>query len=123
MFPEFKVMPWLVGFLVAFGILAALVGKKFFLWTFFILIILLGIAGLYDYYQWGYDYGHNLDTTAAISVPGMSYQPPLIGTKILLNFTAYSGPDTGGWVMVIAGVLTGIAIGIELFKNRSPKRI
>src|SRR6187399_2942139 len=43
MFPEFKIMPWLVGFLVAFGIIAALIGKKIFLWTFFILIILLGI--------------------------------------------------------------------------------
>jgi len=123
MFPEFKIMPWLVGVLIAFGLTASLIGKKSLLVTFFVLLILLGIAGLVDYYQWGYDYGHNLDPKAAISVPGMSYQPPMIGTKILLNFTAYSGPDTGGWIMVVAGILTGIAIGIEFFKNRSPKII
>lgn len=123
MFPEFKIMPLLVGVLIAFGLIAAIVGKKSLLWTFFIMIILLGIAGLVDYYRWGYDYGHNLDPKAAISVPGMSYQPPLIGTKILLNFTAYSGPDIGGWMMVVAGALTGAAIVIEYYKNRSHQRI
>ena len=54
-----------------------------------------------DMYQWGYKYGHNLDPTAPIQVPGLSYQPPLIGHKKLLNFDAYSYPDTGGWVFVL----------------------
>jgi copper chaperone NosL len=123
MFPEFKIMPILIGVIIGFGLLATFIGKKSLLWSFFILIVMTGIVGLVDFYRWGYDYGHNLDPKAAISVPGMSYQPPLIGTKVLLNFTAYSGPDIGGWVVVIAGLLTGVAIGIELYKNRSPKRI
>ena len=42
-----------------------------------------------DFYLWEYEYGHNLDPTAPIQVPGMSYQPPLIGYKMLLNFGAY----------------------------------
>ena len=85
---------------------------------FFALLVLAGIAGLYDFYQWGSDYGHNLDPTAPIKVPGMSYQPPLLGTKELLNFVAYSGPDTGGWIMVAAGGLTMAALAIERFKNK-----
>lgn len=63
-----------------------------------------------DFWKWEYDYGHNLDTNAAIKVPGMTYQPPLIGFKQLLNFGAYSVPDIGGWLFVGAGILLLIAI-------------
>jgi len=38
-------------------------------------------------------------------VPGMAYQPPLIGYKQLLNFGAYSIPDTGGWFLTACGLL------------------
>ena len=57
--------------------------------------IFLGAAGIYDFYLWEYDYGHNLSPTAPIKVPGMAYQPPLFGRKKLLNFVAYSYPNWG----------------------------
>jgi len=121
MFPEFKIMPYLVGGIIAFGLLTAIIGKKFMLWMFLVILVLTGAAGLYDFYQWGYDYGHNLDPTAPIKVPGMSYQPPVIGSKKLLNFLAYSGPDTGGWIMVASGILSIIALTFEQLKNKSKK--
>jgi hypothetical protein len=65
---------------------------------------MLGIAGGVDFYLWEYDYGHNLNPEAAIKIPGMSYQPPLIGSKQLANFTAYSTPDTGGIILIGAGI-------------------
>lgn len=110
MFPEFKYMIYLLGFLIGFGLLTAVANKRSLLWMYFILIISAGVGALVDFYLWGYDYGHNLDPTAPIVVPGMSYQPPVIGTKILLNFTAFSGPDIGAWILVasfslVAGVL------------------
>ena len=64
------------------------------------------IVVLYDYYIWGYDYGHNLNPHAAIKVPGMSYQPPLIGSKKLLNFTSTSWPAAGGIVIGISILLS-----------------
>src|SRR5690606_31707096 len=70
--------------------------------------------GLFDFYRWGYDYGHNLDPKAAISVPGMSYQPPIIGYKSLLNFVAYSGPDSGGWVLILAGAIAAALLVGEM---------
>jgi copper chaperone NosL len=73
------------------------------------------LAGLIDFYRWGYNYGHNLDPNAAIQVPGMTYQPPLIGYKNLLNFTAYSGPDVGGWILIASGTLAGLLLGWEQF--------
>jgi copper chaperone NosL len=107
MFPEFDYMIYIVGTLIGSGLLAAGWGTRFALWAFLFLLMLTGAAALVDFYLWGYDYGHNLDPSAAISIPGMSYQPPLIGTKQLLNFTAFSGPDTGGWIFI--GVTAGVA--------------
>lgn len=69
--------------------------------------------------MWEYDYGHDLDPTAAIVVPGMSYQPPLFGSKQLLNFTAHSYPDTGGWVVIGAGLLTVLLLVYETKFNKT----
>jgi copper chaperone NosL len=80
------------------------------------MILFLGAGlGIYDFYRWGHDYGHNLDPKAAISVPGMTYDPPLIGYKSLLNFVAYSGPDKGGWVLVGSGATATALLLWEMF--------
>lgn len=113
MFPEFQFMIYIVGALIAVGLITALVNRHYMLVIYAVLIIACGIAALVDFYLWGYDYGHNLDPTAAIVVPGMAYQPPLIGTKQLLNFTAFSGPDIGGWIFLVSGLL---AIGGLLYE-------
>jgi len=47
---------------------------------------------------------------AIIKIPGMSYQPPLIGSKQLLNFTAISVPDWGAWITGAAFLLGVLAI-------------
>lgn len=118
MFPEFKIMPYILGSLIAIGVISALIGRKFMVWAFFIALAIVGIAGITDYYLWGYDYGHNLDPTAAIIVPGMVYQPPLIGTKELLNFIAYSAPDIGAWIMIGSAVLILLVIFLEFRKSK-----
>lgn len=113
MFPEFKYMTYILGGLIGFGVLVGLVGRRFLMWTYLGVLVTTAIAALIDFYLWGYDYGHNLNPEAAIQVPGMTYQPPLIGTKQLLNFTAYSGPDIGGWIFVISGVMV---LGVIIYE-------
>lgn len=105
MFPEFRFLPYVVGFFMLLGMLVAVTGNRKFLLFYLILTAIGGALAMYDFYQWGYDYGHNLDPSAAIQVPGLSYQPPLFGHKRLLNFDAYSFPDVGGWVVIGAAVL------------------
>src|SRR5688500_13850993 len=91
--PELKYMPWIVVALVVSGLGVAALGRRKALYAWLVAFALLGAAGLGDFYRWSYDYGHNLDAeTAIIVVPGMSYQPPLIGEKQLLNFRAASWP-------------------------------
>ena len=110
MFPEFGFMIYVLGALVAFGLIAAIKGTRTWLWMYVIVLCCGALAGLIDFYAWGYQYGHNLNPNAAIQVPGMTYQPPIIGYKNLLNFTAYSGPDIGGWVMIVSGALCGLLL-------------
>jgi len=121
MFPELKYIGILIGIYIAIGLLTAISGKIALLKVYVFIGISYGVAALYDFYQWGYDYGHNLDPKAAIQVPGMSYQPPVIGYKNLLNFTAYSGPDWGGWLIVAASLFSTILLIYLLVKKRKIK--
>jgi len=104
-FIEFKILPILIGIFSASFLLVALVNSTKFMNVLLVLFILFGIVAMVDFYIWEYNYGHNLDPNAAIIVPGMAYQPPLIGFKQLLNFGAYSIPDIGGWIFIGVGVI------------------
>lgn len=99
---ELKVMPYIIGFFLIFGIFIVIIKKKFLIWLWISLFTIVGIVGMYDFYQWEYDYGHNLSPKAIIKIPGMYYQPPLIGTEQLLNFTASSLPSIGTYAIGIS---------------------
>ena len=116
--PELRFMPVLIGALIVIGLATAVLGKRplLYLWTG--CFALLAVAGLADFWKWGYDYGHNLDPTAAIRVPGMAYQPPLIGSKQLLNFTATSWPASGGLATIVALLLV---VAATLMEWRRPR--
>lgn len=104
-FIEFTVLPYILGFFGLWSIVTGIYFKsKKSVLILLITFALFGILAMYDFWRWEYEYGHNLDPTAAIIVPGMAYQPPLIGFKQLLNFGAYSIPDTGGWLMLTGGI-------------------
>lgn len=114
--PELRLMPWALGGLVAAGLGAAAWGRRKALTAWVALLALGALAGLADFWKWGYDYGHDLDPTAAIKIPGMSYQPPVLGTKQLLNFHATSLPAVGGWIAL--GVLAvGLVLVIREFRR------
>ncbi|NGP88770.1 hypothetical protein [Fodinibius halophilus] len=100
--PELKIMPYIFAFLIATGLMIALWGSRKWIVVWLGLFVLLAIAGLVDFYIWGYDYGHNLNPNAPIKVPGMTYQPPLIGSKQLLNINATSLPHIGFYVALIS---------------------
>ena len=104
-FIEFKILPYCILFFAALFAVTALVRRHRLLNIAFILFVAFGIVAIYDFWRWEYNYGHNLNPNAAIIVPGMAYQPPLIGFKQLLNFGAYSIPDIGGWLFIAAGAL------------------
>jgi copper chaperone NosL len=95
-------MPWVVGFLMAAALVAALVGKRWLIGGWLVAFAVLGTAGLMEFYSWNHDYGHNLDPMAPIKIPGMSYQPPVFGTKQLLNMSTSSYPSWGTLFVALA---------------------
>jgi copper chaperone NosL len=117
-FIEFTVLPYIIGIYGLFFILAGVVGRRKLMYVLLGAFILFGVVAMVDFYKWLYDYGHNLDPTAPIIVPGMAYQPPLIGYKQLLNFLAFSIPDIGGWIFIGCGVLLAYCCVSEWLSTR-----
>jgi len=101
--PELKYMPWILGAVAAWMLVIAWRGGRRQLVAWLVVVAVLGAVGLWDFWRWEYDYGHNLDTeNAAIVVPGMTYQPPMIGSKQLLNFVAAAWPGVGAALLGLA---------------------
>ena len=121
MFPEFRYLTYIVYFFIAFGLAVAVTGSRKLLFSYLLLTVIGGAAAMYDFYQWGYSYGHDLDPKAPIQVPGLSYQPPLFGHKTLLNFDAYSYPDIGGWIVIGVGVVFFLVWFLELRRYKKAK--
>lgn len=108
--PELRFMPWIMGALALSLLAVAWRGGRRALAVWLVAFVIIGAIGLWDFWRWEYDYGHNLDTeNAAIVVPGMSYQPPLIGSKQLLNFTATAWPGSGAMLLGAAWLVTAVA--------------
>ena len=116
--PELKIMPFIIIFLILFGLVSGISGKRSLVYIWIVLFFMIASVGIYDFYMWEYDYGHNLNPHAAIKIPGMAYQPPLIGSKMLLNFNAISMPHIGSWILVLAVVLAAVALYLDK-KNKT----
>ncbi len=114
-FLEFKVIPGIIIFFSVFFMLAAFVGKRKLMNVLLGCFLFFGITAMIDFWRWEYQYGHDLNPDAAIRIPGMAYQPPLIGFKQLLNFGAYSVPDIGGWIFILVGLAL---LGVVVFEQK-----
>ena len=118
--PEFKIFPAgiiitsILGLLIAFR-----ANYKWYLYW-FILMVSLSAAGLYDFYLWEHDYGHDLDPKAIMKFTNpdgsvMGFQPPLFGSKDILNFRAHSYPQLGAYFL-------GLGMITSLFAYRTGKK-
>lgn len=119
-FTEFRVLPYVITFFAICCLAIALFLRTYrWLTGLFFLFFIFGMIAMADFWQWEYRYGHDLDPNAAINVPGMSYQPPLIGYKQLLNFGAYSIPDLGGWIFIGVGLALLTAMILQFRQQKS----
>lgn len=117
-FTEFKLLPYVMGGLILLGLAAYFLNRRSVLYVWIIAILVLGIVGIIDFYHWEYLYGHQLDPKAAIKVPGMAYQPPMIGYEQLLNFLAGAFPGIGGYCIILPGVSL-FSVGLYEFFSHS----
>ena len=123
--PEFKIFP--IGIIITslIGLLIGFKGNYKWFLGWFILMCLLSLAGLYDFYLWEHDYGHNLDPKAIMKFTNpdgsiMGFQPPLFGSKDILNFTAHSYPRSGAYFLGLGIALSFVAY---LFGKKAKKSV
>ena len=98
--PEFTIFPIVIGIMVLLGVLIGFFANYKWFLAWFVIMTLLE-----------YDYGHNLDPKAIMSFKNpdgspMGFQPPLFGTKLILNFVAHSYPRLGAYMMFSGMLLT-----------------
>lgn len=118
---EFEYMPYIFMYLAFLAFFCLLFSDRILLLFTFANFMAFSIFGLVDFLLWEYAYGHNLNPNAPIQMPGMTYQPPFIGCDNLLNITACSYPDFGGFFVALSICFLALAILIE--KKRRIKRI
>ncbi len=111
--PELQYFPKIVIGMTALGLIFGFLGNRKLIMVWIGLMIVLGVLGIYDFYLWEYDYGHNLDPNAPIKVPGQAYQPPVFGSKMLLNFNAISYPYWGGLWLGLSMLLAAVSVFIS----------
>lgn len=113
--PEFKIFPIGIITTTIIGLIIALkANHKWFLYW-FIMMVALSAAGLYDFYLWEHDYGHDLDPKAIMKFTNpdgsvMGFQPPLFGSKNILNFKAHSYPQPGAYCLAL-----GMGLGLVAY--------
>lgn len=117
--PELQFMPYLLGYMIAGALVTFLWPRRFLVWAGLINLALVGTAGFYDFWRWEYNYGHNLNPEAPISIPGMAYQPPILGCKQILNIESCSWPHIGGISLLLIGIILSYILYSERFKKRA----
>lgn len=112
--PEFKIFPAVIISMAIIGLLIAFKANYKWYLGWFIIMCILAAAGIYDFYLWEYDYGHDLDPKAIMKFTNpdgtiMGFQPPLFGSKDILNFTAHSYPQLGAYCLALGMAFSFIA--------------
>lgn len=120
-FAELKIMPYVVIFFMITGVIVGLVGTRKLVLAWVALLMVGGAVGILDFYLWLVRFGTHLDPAAPIKIPGMTYIPPLLGHKELLNFDALSLPSTGSLGILLAIVFAGIAFYVSRKKEVKEK--
>lgn len=113
--PELKYFPFVIYSMIAFALLTVVLNKKWFYASWMAVMLVLSVLGIYDFYLWMYDYGHNLDPNAPIILEGVTYMPPLFGEKDLLNFYVTSYPAMGTLLLGASMLFSAMAV---YFKTR-----
>ncbi len=117
--PELKYFSYVAYAMMALGLVMAIINKKWAYGIWFLIMVILSVLAVYDFYLWLYDYGNNLDPKAPIKIEGMTFMPPLFGEKDLLNFYVKSYPQLGTIFMGLSVVLGFIAFWIKPKKVRA----
>jgi len=122
-FKEFVIFPIVVGIMIILGVVFGFIGNRKLYLAWLVILAGLGIAGMYDFYNWLHIYGHHLNPKAILKILdpktglSMAYDPPFFGFKQLLNFKVYSYPSTSVYFIIAGTTLVFMAYIMRLKKQ------
>ncbi len=104
---EFKLMPFI--FLAAtLMMIGYLYWNSKMSWILMLLPILAPIIFIVDFSAWLYWYGHNMQDWGAFTIK--PFMPTVFGDGKVAQFTTHSYPTTGFYVLVVASILSLLAV-------------
>jgi hypothetical protein len=109
-FTEFKWMPFAIGVLALLMLRSAVHGSMASLVDSVALFGYFGAFSLWSFAFKMYSYGHSLAPGAPVRVP--PFTPPIFGYQQIANFEVYSYPRAGTYLMLAAGTMLFVALGV-----------
>jgi copper chaperone NosL len=116
-FTEFTYMPQALTALGVCALLAALFNRRWIAILGWLVFTGFAVVMFYDYAQWLYHYGHDLDPRAAITLE--AFTPPLIGYAKMANFKVLSVPGVG---TILLGFAWALGPSIYWLERRAARR-
>jgi len=110
-FKEFTYLPQLLTLFGVMAMVAALVNRRWVAILGWVIFTAFAAYMFWDYANWLYHYGHDLDPRAALKLEG--FTPPLIGFKQMANFKVLSIPGAGTVLLGVAWLLGPLALWFE----------
>ena len=117
-FADLDFIPFAMGALGLLALRVAVIGDVRALLDLAVLTGYFGVFALGRFVYMLYNYGHNLDPRAPITMK--AFMPPILGTKQMGNFTVSSWPAEGTLLMTLfAAIVMGVATWHVLRPRRS----
>ncbi len=119
-FADLDFIPFALGALVLLTLRVAAIGDVRSLVDLAVLTSYFGVFSLGRFVYMLYTYGHNLDPRAPIHMD--AFMPPVIGTKLMGNFTVSSYPALGTLPLTIFGAVVVLVALWHLVRAARPPR-
>jgi copper chaperone NosL len=110
-FKEFTYLPQLLTLFGLMALIAALVNRRWIAILGWLVFTGFAVYMFYDYAQWLYHYGHDLDPRAALKLP--TFTPPVFGYKRMANFKVWSLPGPGTILLGVAWLLGPLVLWLD----------
>lgn len=119
LFPELRVIPVLFGAIAIACLFAVLVRRAWFTALPLVLMVGAAVYGFSSMLRRLYEYGHDLDPTAAIDVD--PFTPAMVGEHVIAQFATYAYFTWGTILPALAGAMVAAAFWLDLERaSRAP---
>lgn len=119
-FAELRLLPAAFGLVAAVTLGAAFIQRA---WAPAVSLALMGALGAYGFWSMRYrlyQFGHELDPTAPITIE--PFTPPMIGLNQIAQFASYAYFSWGTFLPIVAGGLVALVLWADLRRDRPGAR-